>query len=97
MPLNHGRPSGPETRVLGPLSYGDWGNWALADDGIYYIQRGDHTSAIMYQDDRGSPARNIYVMSNPPVFGTGGLDISPDRKTILFAQVDADGSGLFVQ
>jgi hypothetical protein len=36
-------------------------------------------------------------MTKPPIWGGGGLAVSPDEKTVLFAQIDHDGENIFVQ
>jgi hypothetical protein len=77
---------------------GDWGNWAAANNGVYYIRRGEPDRAtVVYQDAAGNPPRAIYTLTKPPLFGGTGLTVSPDGKTILFAQVDRDDSSIFVQ
>ncbi len=99
LPLNDGAPSGAESIVVSSLMPGDWGNWAATDGGVYYIQRGNdyRHAAIVYQEIGSNHLRTIHVMAQPPVFGGGGLTISPDGKTILFAQVDRDDTNIFVQ
>jgi hypothetical protein len=78
---------------------GDWGNWALGRNGIYYIQRRPATddAEILYRDFTTGRSRSIYVMTKPPIWGGGGLAVSPDEKTLLFAQIDHDGENIFVQ
>jgi len=99
IPLANGQPSGPEARVAGPLTQGDWGNWTPVNDGIYYVERktASEPGEIRFQRFAGGPPRTIYRLQKDPLWGGGGLTISPDGRTILFAQVDRDGSSIFVQ
>ncbi|MGI8743031.1 MAG: hypothetical protein ACR2NN_10780 [Bryobacteraceae bacterium] len=41
--------------------------------------------------------QTVCVLRKPPVFGNAGLALSPDGKTLLFAQVDQADSNIFVQ
>ena len=93
--IGHGRPE----RLLTGRRDGDWGNWALGRNGIYYVQRRPATddAEILYRDFTTGRSRSIYVMTKPPIWGGGGLAVSPDEKTMLFAQIDHDGENIFVQ
>jgi Tol biopolymer transport system component len=98
MPIVDGNPSGEETRIVPPLPPGDRGNWAPANDGVYYIQRDQNGyGTILFQPATEDAPRTIYRMSKRPVNGAGGLALSPDGKTLLFAQVDTDGASIFAQ
>ncbi len=97
LPLHGGTVDGPPQTVVSSLMRGDWGNWTATNDGVYYIQRQKGVwGTIVYQDASGGAPRAIYSLTNPPLFGAG-LAVSPDGKTILFAQVDRDDSSIFVQ
>jgi Tol biopolymer transport system component/DNA-binding winged helix-turn-helix (wHTH) protein len=97
VPLENGMPSGPESQVLAGLSAGDWGNWVPSDRGIYYVRRRDQGAAIEYIDLASRAVRTAHIMSRPPLYGGRGLALSPDGKTLLFCQIDVDGSNIFVQ
>jgi Tol biopolymer transport system component len=97
-PLENGVLGGSPQKVLTNLHAGDWGLWALGRYGIYYIQRQQGGApSIVYRDLASGTTRTIHVLSNPPVFGNGGLAVSPDETVVLFAQVDRDSENIFVQ
>lgn len=97
--LADGNLTGSADRVVAGQQAGDWGNWALGRNGIYYIQRRPETddAVILYRDFAHGTTRTVYVLSKPPMFGGGGLAVSPDEKIVLFAQVDRDEENIFVQ
>ncbi|MDE3166759.1 MAG: PD40 domain-containing protein, partial [Acidobacteriota bacterium] len=98
-PLSGGVLTGTASQVVGGRTIGDWGNWVLGRKGIYYIRRRPKTddAAIEYLDFARGPARTVYVLSKPPMYGGGGLALSPDETVLLFAQVDRDEENIFVQ
>jgi Tol biopolymer transport system component len=77
----------------------DWGNWTLGRSGVYYIHRRPETNdaVILYRDFAQSATRTIFTLSKPPIYGGGGLAVSPDERVVLFAQVDRDQENIFVQ
>ncbi|MBS1854518.1 MAG: PD40 domain-containing protein [Acidobacteria bacterium] len=97
--IENGVLTGKASKVVGGQNRGDWGNWALGRNGIYYIRRRPETddAAIMYLDLAHDASRTVYVLAKPPMYGGGGLALSPDEKVLLFAQVDRDEEHIFVQ
>jgi Tol biopolymer transport system component/DNA-binding winged helix-turn-helix (wHTH) protein len=93
-----GVPAGPESQVLTGLRPHDWGNWAPGDNGIYYIrQLQNGSAAVEYRAFSNQAVRTVYALRQPPIWASAGLALSPDGKTILFAQVDQDDSNIFIQ
>lgn len=91
-------PDGPESKVETGLPPGDWGNWAPANDEIFYIPLSTTGEAkIQYMKFADGSVQTVCVLRKPPVFGNAGLALSPDGKTLLFAQVDQADSNIFVQ
>jgi hypothetical protein len=90
---------GRAEQQIGGQRAGDWGNWTLGRNGLYYIRRRPETNdaAILFRDFANGTPRTIYVLSKPPIYGGGGLAVSPDEKVVLFAQVDRDQENIFVQ
>jgi Tol biopolymer transport system component/DNA-binding winged helix-turn-helix (wHTH) protein len=95
--LRDGAPAGAESLVVSGLREHDWGNWTPGPEGIFYIPRGGPGASIEYQPFSGGPPRTVWTMQRPPIFGNAGLALSPDGKTLLFAEVDQDDSTIFVQ
>jgi Tol biopolymer transport system component/DNA-binding winged helix-turn-helix (wHTH) protein len=73
MPLN----GGEETRILDAPEY--WFNWSLTNDGIYFL---DGTS-IQFFDFARRQKHSILTLDRD---ASDGLAISPDHKSLLFAQ-----------
>jgi Tol biopolymer transport system component len=99
VPVADAAPSGPESKIAAPvLTGGDWGNWAPANDGLYYIRRKNNGGAtIEFFDFARQTVRIVYEMPKPPAFGGCGLALSPDAKVLLFVELDRDDSSIFVE
>lgn len=97
VPLQDGMPSAPAAKVVSDMVAADWRAWEPANDGIYYI-RHPHAGedVIRYLEFARGTERTVYVLEKPMAYSTS-LSVSPDGKVLLFAQVDRDGSNLFVQ
>jgi len=82
MPLN-GRTA--ETRVVDQPGGGtDWDVWALVDNGIYFIaQRSGSKDSIGFFDFASE--KKVPIVT-PDGKSSAGLAVSPDGKSILFAQ-----------
>ena len=74
---------------------GCWGQWALADDGIYFIKTRQSPSGV-----------DVFSFSNARITTVVGLDklndfvsgfaISPDHRQVLFAQRDPINSDIML-
>jgi Tol biopolymer transport system component len=83
--------------LLADLVPPDWNNWVPVESGVYYMhRRKGQAPSIEYLDFPTRKTRTVYELQKPPAWG-GGMAISPDRKSLLFTQVDRDGTSLFVQ
>jgi Tol biopolymer transport system component/DNA-binding winged helix-turn-helix (wHTH) protein len=82
MPLNG---HAEETRVVDQPGGGtDWDVWALVDNGIYFIaQRSGSKDSIGFFDFASGKKVPIFT---PDGKSSDGLAVSPDEKSILFAQ-----------
>jgi Tol biopolymer transport system component len=74
-----------ETRVVDQPGGGtDWDVWALVDNGIYFIaQRSGSKDSIEFFDFASEEKFPIFT---PDGKSSAGLAVSPDEKSILFAQ-----------
>ncbi|HZE72536.1 MAG TPA: protein kinase [Pyrinomonadaceae bacterium] len=81
---------GEETLVLDSFNAENWGDWALVEDGIYFIDsdaKGDWT--LRFFDFAKRSATQIAALGQD-IF-TNGLAVSPDRRQILYTRVDLTG------
>ncbi|MGB9515181.1 MAG: protein kinase [Candidatus Acidiferrum sp.] len=85
MPLG----GGEETLVSDQPS--GWYNWALAPSGMYFLNVTVTPNRMEFLDFATRQTTTIANLEKPvPAFG--GLAISPDRKTLLYPQTNADDS-----
>jgi len=82
MPL-HG---GEEIRVLDQISGLDWSNWALGQNGIYFIGRvNTQPSAIQFFEFATHKIIPIWTLEKPSGLG---LALSADGRSLLYVQND---------
>jgi Tol biopolymer transport system component len=80
--------SGGEHRPLaGMPNVRDATAWALARDGIYFLDRRVQPVAINFFEFSTKKIRQIVTLNKPPA-GWGGLSLSPDGKWLAYSQVD---------
>ena len=78
---------GEETEIISSLEPGYWGYWVVVENGIYYL---DMTSkpGIDFFDFATHRTTRTFDLENRPASGAPGLAVSPDRKSILYTQLD---------
>jgi Tol biopolymer transport system component len=82
---------GEETKVLDSVGSG---NWALADQGLWFINWTNPSDrALQFLEFATGRVTRVAPISKPPV---PGLAVSPDGRTILYAQDDHRGSELIL-
>ncbi len=67
------------------------GQWTIANDGIYFFRKPDdkgHSDLCLYEFP-SSKIRKILTIEKPV---ENIIAVSPDSKTILYAQVDGEAS-----
>ena len=79
---------GEETEVIGSLEAGYWGYWAVVEDGIYYVDTATKPGIAFFNSTTHRTAR-LFDLESPPAREAPGLAISPDKKTVLYSQLDA--------
>jgi Tol biopolymer transport system component/predicted Ser/Thr protein kinase len=86
---------GEEAQVLDQPKLGYWGNWAVVDGGIYFVnvELKLHPTIEFFNFATGR-VRQIAAMEKEAVLGGPGFAISPDGRWILYAQVDQSGSDI---
>ena len=80
---------GEEERVIAVL--GSW-NFSIFSDGIYFIEAVSREPSIRFLSFTTGKVRVVC-----PIRANGtGLSVSPDRRSLLYAQGDAYGSDLML-
>jgi Tol biopolymer transport system component/DNA-binding winged helix-turn-helix (wHTH) protein len=73
---------GPETQVLPQPSAGYWGYWQVTSRGIFYLDRGDSSSAIrLFNPDSKVTSLYATLKQLPPIYA--GLAVAQGGKTVL--------------
>jgi Tol biopolymer transport system component len=89
MPLQ----GGEDTRVSDQPA--GWYNWALTRSGIYFLNISATPNRLEFLDFATGGITPIWTLEKPaPPFG--GLALSPDRKALLYCQIDQDDSYLML-
>jgi len=86
---------GEEVEIISSLEAGYWGYWVVVENGIYYL---DTTAkpGINFFDLATHRIRRLFDLENRPAREAPGLAISPDKKTILYTQLDALNSDILL-
>jgi Tol biopolymer transport system component len=86
---------GEEIEVLSSLDAALWGYWAVVENGIYYLDTTAKPGINFFDTARHRTAR-VFDLENRPAWGAPGLAISPDKKTILYSQLDVLSSDIIL-
>ncbi len=90
MPLS----GGSEEQILREPDGPNWFNWALARNGIYFLNDdSEPKSAIDYYDLASRQIRHVYSLEKP--WGWG-LAVAPDNQSLLFVQVEFEQANIVV-
>ena len=81
-------PDGEETQIAAPIfRY----NFTVAENGIYYTTFEGKSPVIVFRDSATGKVTPILKMAKSPDMG---LEVTPDGRFLLFAQLDYSGSDL---
>jgi hypothetical protein len=88
-------PSGEESpiRELEAINLGR--QWTLTKLGIYYILRTESPS-ICFFDFASRRSNVLFGIANKPAFGSPGPSLSPDGRSLLYSQVEREGSNVML-
>jgi len=86
---------GEEAEYISALKPGYWGYWAVVEGGIYYLDMAPKPG-INHFDITTLRSTRVFDLENRPAWGVPGLAISPDKKTILYTQMDALNSDIIL-
>jgi len=83
---------GEESQVLSSVVYCAF---CVVNEGIYFIPEpgAERKSSIQFLSFATGKVTTVAPMSGPP---SEGLSISPDGRSLLFSQVDEEGSDLML-
>src|SRR5262249_22992250 len=90
--------TGNEEEVLEQLKPGYWGYWAVVENGIYFADQPEPTAppGIFFYDFASKRSRLISRVDRPLAVTDSAFAISPDRRQLLFTQVDQAGSDILL-
>jgi hypothetical protein len=74
---------------------GCWGQWALADDGIYFIKIKQSSSGVAFFSFSNARITTVVDLVNVNDF-VSGFAISPDHHQVLYAQRDPINSDIML-
>jgi hypothetical protein len=77
------------------LQAGYWGFWALAKDGIYYLDPTKRAGIAFYDFDSRRSTR-LFDLEKPPAAQAPGLAIAQDKESILYTQLDSLNSDIIL-
>jgi Tol biopolymer transport system component/DNA-binding winged helix-turn-helix (wHTH) protein len=86
---------GEEDEIIGSLEPGYWGYWTVVDNGIYYLDTKSKPKILFFDLVTGRTTP-VFNLENPPAREAPGLAVSPDRKTILYTQLDGLNSDIIL-
>ena len=91
-PLANGFPDGPESQILDSVQRT---NFEVSKEGIYFVTIRDRSGfyAIRFYDFASGTIRTLATIRKDVEWG---LTVSPDRRTILYSQIDEGGSDLML-
>jgi Tol biopolymer transport system component/DNA-binding winged helix-turn-helix (wHTH) protein len=86
---------GDEVELIGSLEAGYWGYWAVVENGIYYLDTATKPG-IAFFDITTHRVTRLFDLENRPARQAPGLAVSPDKRTILYTQLDATDSDIIL-
>jgi Tol biopolymer transport system component/DNA-binding winged helix-turn-helix (wHTH) protein len=86
---------GEEIRLTDSLEVGYWGYWAVGEKGIYYLDTTERPGIAFFNITSRRTTR-MFDLENRPALEAPGLAVSPDKKTILYTQLDALNSDIIL-
>jgi hypothetical protein len=88
---------GEEQQVPELLDAGYWRYWAVADDGIYFVAFvASARPQIKFFSFAARRVTQLGVLERDPLHGPPGLTVSPDGRSVLYAQADQSISDIML-
>ena len=94
---------GAEELVLPQLKPGYWGYWTVVENGIYFADEpaptdrrdnGSPSGVIYFYEFATRQSREISRVDKPLAVTDSAFAVSPDRRYILYTQIDQSGSDI---
>jgi dipeptidyl aminopeptidase/acylaminoacyl peptidase len=86
---------GEERLLIGSLRAGYWGNWAVADSGVFFVRPiPPEAAAVDVYQFSNRRTRTVAVLTKDPPFSDSGFAVSRDGHKLLYSQVDHSGSDI---
>jgi hypothetical protein len=70
--------------------------WTLTGRGIYYLSSDRAPWTISFFDFATRLTRPVFTIPGKPVLGTPGLTVSPDGQSMLYSEVNREGSDIML-
>jgi Tol biopolymer transport system component/DNA-binding winged helix-turn-helix (wHTH) protein len=87
---------GEEVRILPLPTAEHWGDWALLNRGIYFVDGSGPRPAINFYAFGSRKVTQVAQVDGLPPPGDPGFAVSPDEKRIVFSQVDRSAVGIML-
>jgi Tol biopolymer transport system component len=71
-------------------------HWAVTDRGIYYLSRDQPPWTVSFLDFATRRMTPVFAIPGKPAFGSPGLAVSPDGRSMLYSQVEREGSDVML-
>jgi Tol biopolymer transport system component len=91
-PLDGGAP----VPVAGLERIRHYRHWTIVDRGIFYLSRDEPPWTVSFYEFATKRITPALTIPNKPIVGTPGLTASPDGRSILYSQVDRQGSDVML-
>ncbi|MDA8019780.1 MAG: hypothetical protein MPN21_20255 [Thermoanaerobaculia bacterium] len=81
-----------EELVVDDLSPRDWGNWLVAEEGIYFVRRQDREATLALWREQDRRIETVLRFEHPPA--NPSLSLSSQRREVLYAWLSRNESDL---
>jgi dipeptidyl aminopeptidase/acylaminoacyl peptidase len=81
-------PQGEETLFFEKLSSGDWGNWDLIDDFLYFVQRANGAAHVSRLPLQGGDIEDLIHLEGHTVYGRPAVCFHPQGEAVLYTRID---------
>jgi len=88
--------SGNTSLLLPSLSVGDWGNWILTEDGIYFPNRSESPTQLAFYAFDTSRTEPVAALNPAPPRNQPSMSLSPDGRWLLVMRLDEATSDLML-
>jgi hypothetical protein len=88
---------GVETPVVDHHGAGFWRSWAVTEEGIYFVTAEMPARPIIeFFSFAAGDVRQVAILERPVQSRVWGFSVSPDRRWILYTQIDQSSSDIML-